>query len=1028
MRRLSTFLRVGAFAALLPAIAWAQTTGTISGTVVGTDAQPVPGVQISVAGTNRTVNTDQQGRYTITQVPIGSQRVRARRLGFAPADTMFTVGGGIATVNFTMRPTALELGAVVATATGQEQQQREIGSSIGVIDVSEVPMAAVTNASDLITSRVAGAVVLPSSGMTGAGSRIRIRGSNSMSLSNAPLIIVDGVRVESSESSLDFGIGGQAPSRLNDLNANDIETIEVLKGPAAAALYGTAAANGVIQVTTKRGRAGAPQFRVFSEYGSLAPTAKFPVNTRAVGTTLTATNPNRGIDRCDNLRRAIGANPTGNSVGCSAVTDVYTFNPLENDATSPFQNGNRANFGASVSGGGEQATYYLSGGFERENGILPQNQLKNIRLQANTSGQFGQNLKLSSNIGYLDHRSELPQSDNALFGILPMGLYGNPDPANVDATGGFQDDPKFFYDWRTFQDYSRINGAVNGDYRPLNWLSINGTVGLDRYAREEVNRLPRTTAYVVFGPPYEHGFIQNYTYDIWDLTTNASATANTNIRPDLTSTSAIGTSYLRERFHQIYAFGSELTPGIETSLAGASADFSAGEANTMNATLSTYFTQQFGWRDRLFLNGAVRGDKNTAFGSNIGWIWYPSVSGSWVISDETFFPRPQYLDQFRLRAAYGQSGLRPGPTAALQSFASVVSAIGGATISDEPGFVFGAIGNPGLKPERSSEIELGFETSWINNRLGLDVTYFNKHSTNALVSKPLPLSIGSSANRFENLGRVDNSGAEITLRGQPIRTRNVNWDVNLGFSKVHNELVDIGVDALGNKIPPIVFGWNQLPQRHQEGYALGSYFALPIVGYADADGNGFLSPAEVEIYDFDPDSAASDTVVARQFLGNPFPKRELSFSTKVSFRDWLTVSALLDHQGGRKLFNYTEASRCDLGTDNCAALYDPNAPLDKQAAIVALRAYGSAAGFVEDADFTKLREVTVTLAVPRRYANMVGFSGLNLTLAGRNLKTWTKYTGLDPELNSSGGTNFTTAELGTLPANRIFVIRFDANF
>jgi hypothetical protein len=179
---------------------------------------------------------------------------------------------------------------------------------------------------------------------------------------------------------------------------------------------------------------------------------------------------------------------------------------------------------------------------------------------------------------------------------------------------------------------------------------------------EEVNWLPRKTAYEIFGAPYEHGFIQDFTYDIWDLTTNASATANFNLTNEVLSTTAVGTSYLRERFHQIYAFGADLTPGIETSLAGASSDFSAGEANTVNATLSTYVQQQLAWRDRLFLNGALRGDKNTAFGSNIGWIWYPSVSGSWVISDESFFRRPRGLNLLRLRSAYGQSGLRPGPT------------------------------------------------------------------------------------------------------------------------------------------------------------------------------------------------------------------------------------------------------------------------------------------------------------------------------------------------------------------------------
>lgn len=1017
--KLLQFGKVGFLVALLPFVARAQaTTGTVSGQVTGTDAQPIAGVQISVAGTTRNVTTDQQGRYTFT-VPAGTQRLRARRLGFAPADTVVTVSAGVTTTtNFRLQQSALELGAVVATATGQEQQQREIGSSIGVIDVSEVPLAAVTNATDLLAGRVAGATVLPSSGTTGAGSRIRIRGSNSMSLSNAPLIIVDGVRVENSEASLDFGVGGQAPSRFNDISPEDIETIEVLKGPAAAALYGTAAANGVIQVTTKRGRAGSPQFRVFSEYGALDQTTKFPTNFLALGNLVTSAGPVATPGRCDNLRRAIGANPTGNEVGCTGVTETFSFNPLTNEATSPFQNGNRANFGASVSGGGDAATYYLSGGFERENGVLPQNQFKNIRLQANTQGNFGQNLRLSSNIGYLDHRAEFPNSDNALFGILPMGLGGSADPDVVEAQQGFQSDPKFFYDWKTFQNYSRINGSVNGDYRPLTWLSINGTAGLDRYAREEVNRLPRTTAYIVFGPPYEHGFIQDFTYDIWDLTTNLSATANTSITSDVTSSSAIGTSYLRERFHQIYAFGADLTPGIETSLAGASSDFSAGEANTVNATLSAYFQQQFAWRDRVFLNGAMRGDQNTAFGSNIGWIWYPSISSSWVVSEEGWFPQVRRLDQLRLRAAYGQSGLRPGPTAALQSFGSQVAAVASqGSISDAPAFVFGAVGNPGLKPERSSEVELGFETSWINNRLGLDFTYFNKHSTNALVSKPLPVSIGSALTRFENLGRVDNSGTEITLRGQPVRTRNLTWDVNLAGSWLHNELVDIGVDAQGNKIPPIVFGWNQLPQRHQEGYALGSYFTAPITSFADANGDGLLSPSEVVV--------ATDTV---EFLGNPFPKRELTASTGITFRDWLTVNALIDHQGGRQLFNYTQADRCDLTVSNCEELYDPNTPLDRQAAIVALRSYGSAAGFVENADFTKLREVSVRLGVPSRYARMAGFNGLAITLAGRNLKTWTKYSGLDPELNSSGGTNFTTAELGTLPANRVFTIRFDANF
>jgi TonB-linked SusC/RagA family outer membrane protein len=1021
MSRIFRLGTIAFIAALLPAAVRAQaaTTGTIGGQVMSAEGQAIVGAQVSVVGTMRVAVTDQQGRYTINAVPVGAQRVRARMLGYAPSDQPATVTAGSTTaVNFQLTQSALQVGAIVITATGIEQQQREIGSSIGVIDMAEVPMAAITNTAQLIQGRVAGAVVLPSSGVSGTGSRIRIRGNNSMSLSNAPLIIVDGVRVESSENSLGFGVGGQAPSRLNDLNPEDIETVEVLKGPSASALYGTAAANGVIQVTTRKGKAGAPALRVWSEFGHLDQTATFPVNTYATGPTVTATNPNRGIDRCDIVRLAIGRTPTGTQVGCTGITQTYTFSPLTDTATNPFQYGRRSSMGASMSGGSEVATYYVSGGVERESGVLPQNQVRRNRVQANSSGHFGPAFKVSSTISYLDNNTELPISDNASFGILPMGLYGSAQPAAIETQKGFQSDPQFFYDWKTTQKYSRLTGSMNGDYRPLSWLSANATIGLDRYGREEVNRLPRNTAYTVFGSVYTHGFIQDFTYDIWDLTTNASATANARITNDLASTTAVGTSYLRERFHQIYAFGADLTPGVETSLAGAASDFDAGEANAVNATVSAYVQQQFSWRDRLFFNGAARGDQNTAFGTNIGWIWYPSVSGSWIVSDESFFPKPKGLDMLRLRAAYGQSGLRPGPTDALQSFGSSVAAVAGAGgIADAPAIVFGSIGNPELKPERSSELEAGFETSWVGNRVGLDFSYFSKHSTNALVSKPLPLSIGSSGSRFENLGRVDNTGYEITLRTLPIRTRSMTWELNFAGSTTKNELVDIGRDAQGNKIKPIIFGFTALSQRHQEGYPLGTYFSFPIDSFADKNADGLLSPSEVFVN--------RDTVKA---YGNPFPKRELTTTTNLTFRDWLKVYALLGYSGGHQLFNFTHANRCDVAVSNCAELYDKTTPLATQANIVAMRQYGAYGGFVEDADFFKLREVALTFGLPRRFASRIRANALSLTLAGRNLKTWTDYTGLDPEVSSQGQANFTTVELGTLPPNRMFMIRFDANF
>ncbi len=1011
----------GCLAVLIAAVPAFAQTGTITGTVTDqSTGAPLVGAQVVVVGTNLSVSTNQSGRYLIPGVPAGERQVRAVLIGYGQKTFTVTVRVGESTVqDFALEMSAIELDAlVVNAATGREQRRREVGNSVGTVNVENVQLAPITNTAQLLQGKVAGATILQSSGMTGSGTRVRIRGANSISLSNAPLIVIDGVRVESSESSLGFGVGGQAPSRLNDINPADIETIEILKGPAASALYGTAAANGVIQITTKRGRAGQADFRVWTEYGTLQKGATFPDNVVAVGN-LVVRDENGdvvsdGVGRCDIIRLAIGNNPTGNQVGCTGITETYRFNPLENADVSPMRDGLRRSAGVSVSGGNEGMTYYVSSSFDNETGVLPDNKLERIRVQANTRGHFGEKLAITTSIAYLNNDLQLPQSDNALYGLTGMALSGSALPQNVEDYQGFADDIKFFYDWKTFQRYSRIQGAINADYRPVTWLSVNGTVGLDRYAREEVNRLPRITAYSVFGGVYTNGFIQNYNYDIWDLTANASATATFNISPDLVSTTSVGSQYLREHLHQIYAFGASLTPGVETSLAGATSDFEAGEANTLNATIGAFVQQQFGWRDRVFLSGALRGDQNTAFGMNTEWIWYPSVSLSWVVSDESFFPQLSGLNGLRLRAAYGQSGLRPGPSDAIQSFATAVTRVGSA---DAPGIAFSGIGNPDLRPERSTEWELGFESEFLDGRLGLEATYFSKSSTDALVSKPLPPSIGSAGSRYENIGRVDNSGFELALNAQPVRSQNLTWSVNLSSSFINNELVDLGTDARGEPIPDIVFGLGST-QRHKEGYPLGSYFHFPIT-YEDVNGDGLLSPNEVQV--------RTDTVV---YLGSPMPKREMSLATDLRIRDWVRIGALVDYKGGHKLLNGLRAWRCSTNRDyNCAALYDPSTPLDQQAASVAQSFYSNTyTGFVEDADFIKLREVSVTFMMPASYINRIGLKGLSLTLAGRNLKTWTDYSGLDPEVNYAGQSNFTVAEFYTLPPSRYFTMRFDANF
>jgi TonB-linked SusC/RagA family outer membrane protein len=984
--------------------------GTIMGQVVDrSTSQPLVGAQVYVVGTTVGALANRDGRYVIQGVPAGEHQVRATLIGYSSQSHAVTVSSGQTTQqDFQLGQSAIELGAVVVSASGQQQTLREIGSSVGVVQVDEVDLAPVATFSDLLQGRAAGAVVTQSSGNTGAGSRIRIRGSNSISLSNDPLLVIDGVRVDNSSRA--FGLDlDQVPSALDDLNPEDIESIEILKGPAASALYGTAAANGVIQVTTRRGRSGQPEFRAWTEMAALRTSVDFPDNVQRLADTDDPTDPDFGP--CPLHFQVLG--------WCTPGAEVFRANPLETDSTTIFDGGSRTVYGGSVSGGSDNATFYLSAEKTNEEAVYnSENELDRVNLQANVTGALGEDVRVHATVGYTETDLQLPLSDNALFGAVPMALFGDADPGSVASTGGYENPIQFHYDWKSYQDKSRLITSAGADYAPFPWLKLNGSAGLERIARQDRQRIPRLSSYEVFGGVYSRGWIQNSDYNIYNVNSNASASAVFDVTPELISTTTLGSQYIRQNSQFVYAFGASLAPGLEESLAGATTDFATSEANAVNATLSAYAQQQLAWRDRVFLNGAIRGDQNTAFGTDIGWIWYPSVSGSWVVSEEDFFPESDLLSELRIRGAVGQAGLRPGATSALLQFNSNIASFQNL---DVPALTLNELGNLALEPERSTEWELGFEAGFLEGRFGLESTYYHKTSRDALVQRPLPYSPGGPTFQWDNLGEVRNSGFELLLTGEPVRSENVAWNFSLSGSINDNELVELGQDAFGNPIPPIGSG----TQRFVEGYPLGGWWAYPIRSFEDADGDGLINFDEVEVGVLDADGQLVADSVA--FMGDALPTRELSFGTDVTLFRTVRLSGLLDYKGGHEKLNFTRAWRCTYEL-NCEASFDPDTPLEDQAAVMALFAHNTYAGFIEDASFLKLRELALTFMLPTEWARAFQSTGLQLTLAGRNLATWTDYRGLDPEVAFTSAANFTSGDFATLPPNRMFTLRVDASF
>jgi TonB-linked SusC/RagA family outer membrane protein len=1011
-----------AIAALTLAITpvWAQ-QGRITGKVIDEDNKAgLQSARIQLVGTVLFGTTQQDGRYTIAGVTPGTYELRVFMVGYGTQRQTVTVGAGqTVTADFAMKAVPFALEEIVTTATGQ-QRKLELGHTIATLKVdTTIALSPVKDLTDVLQGSTPGVTVLPSSGATGSGTRIRIRGANSVSLTNEPLIFIDGARTDRGVSSFSLSVGGQAPSRLNDLNPEEIESIEIVKGPSAATLYGTEAANGVIRITTKKGKAGAPRWNSYIEQGVLQDVNVYPNNYRAFGRTLTGGVPGGAARTC--LLTSAAAK-------VCVQDSVTTFNPLMNKVVTPIMDGYRAQYGLGVNGGTEAVRYYFSGEYEKERGIyglpdaerarllasrggstLPDNvetpnYLSKVNLRSNINANVGSNADLQVNLGYTSSVLRLPQNDNNVLGILPSGYFGQASASDTAGAGGWG----FFKPGEIFsmlrqQNIERFTGSMTMNYRPYSWLSARGTLGYDINNRVDLGYDP-TGQVPAFGTTNlgqrtdNRAQIKSYTADV-------GLNANYKLIDRWTGRTSVGAQFYKDVFWFNSSQGQRLAPGSK-DIDGAALQF-ASQTTTDTRNFGAFIEQQVSLNDRLFVTGAVRMDDNSSFGRDFKAIFFPKASVSWLLSEEPFFPKGSVLNLLRLRAAYGQSGLQPGSLDALTYYSPTSAAVSGSSSS---AVTFGGLGRTDLKPERSTEFETGLDMNFFSDRLSFELTYYKKHSQDALIARVLPPSGGVATSQLQNLGSVSNQGFEATVLAQILQQRDFSWEVNLSGSLLKNELT-----SLGAGIPPIVFG----SQRHVPGYPLGGYWDRPISSYKDANGDGILELSEIVV---------GDTAV---FLGNLLPTRTASLTNTFGlFRQRLRVSARLDYAGGNKQFNNTEVFRCTATGNNCRAMMDPKTPLDLQARAVVRRFSPSFsnAGFIEDADFLKLREVSVSYTAPVKWVRWMGGKSLVITAAGRNLATITNYTGIDPELNGVAQASFTTQDFLTQPPVRSFLFRFNVGF
>ena len=726
-----------------------QTTGSVTGIVTSSvGGRPLSGVQISVPGSGLGTITGNNGRYLIPNAPAGELTVRADIIGFGPEEVTVTVTVGQGVVaDFVVTERAISLDEIVVTGSGVETARRKLGNSISTINAADiVAKAPITSVDQLIQGRSAGVAMNLASGTVGLGGMIRIRGMTSVSLSGDPVVYIDGIRVDAAHDQSGVWFGGMDISRLQDISTAEIERIEIVKGAAASTLYGTQGANGVIQIFTKRGRSGAPQWNFEVEQGfERTPTDTFP-------------------GRMNHLFQG----PDGFQA---------------RDPTELVENGYHHRYSGSVSGGAESVRYFVAGSYKGQEASLrgDANYTKVITGRINLTTVLSPTVTVTATSSIVHNRLRVPDDNNALHGLYSQFASGLPYTASAERPYGERFGSVAANS--TLENFQRVLRTTSGfevTHRPTDNFSHTFRSGVDWYADEFTKFFP----FAYEGSGNKLGNKRNHTRSFRDVTTEYRANLSNSFGESITSDFTAGIQGNFENTVRVDARGQNFpAPGVKSVDATAITRGSERRIEEINA--GVFIQETLGLWDKVFLTGGMRLDGNSAFGNEFDTQLYPKASVAYNISQEGFWPTG-IVPTLKLRVAYGESGLAPAQFAADRTW-SPISAQGG-----QPAVTPGNIGNPDLGPERSQEIEVGMDAGLLDDRIGLEFTAYFQKTRDALLFKPYPSSQGFTADQLTNIGEIENRGIEIGVNALLYSSENLELSSNVQFSTQHNEVTDMG--------------------------------------------------------------------------------------------------------------------------------------------------------------------------------------------------------------------------------------------
>ncbi len=964
--------------------------GRIDGKVIDSSSKEgIPGVTLTVVGTSLSITTKGDGSFSIDDIAPGEYNVAVRLIGYKSRQISVTIQSGRPIpLNVVLARSTTTLTEVVTTATGL-QRRVEVPNDIARIDAAKIiERAPVRSLSDLLeAAQVPGVLVTRGSGDPGSPTKIRIRGLSSISQSNDPVVIVDGNWVDASMGS---------PSRIDDIDPSTIETIDIVRGPSAATLYGQDAANGVIVITTKKGKAGQTRWSTSYQRDWGQPYGTIPSAYVGLGHTTTAYG---SATSC----------PILNILAYACIQDsVVTYNPnhrlLAREGT---ETNNR--FIVQVDGGTNSVTYAITATASNTIGVrrvAPIDLMRFRILQYPLREEFNRPSALdrrtiTSNLTMLPRQTltlgltvtgtQAHLTDNQIKPDYNLQTLGQVvERYNLDTTLAMMSMPNI----TRVENPSRTSSVLLGGtvaWRPNSGWLLNGNMGAQQNVEERSLYESLTRCNLIRGGCEDtvgrrgekSRNVGSYTMrmNLSKALSLGSFSRFMDLRP------SIGGDFRKTQTSQMDILKDQIPIGERAMVSGRLVNSTF--TRFANATAGWYVNSNIGLFQRIYFDVGVRQDIGSAITSSSN-SRYPKLGGSWLVSDESFWPTNSLVGLLRFRAALGHSAVQPDLADIHGSYVNGYEYIDGVFVRSVNLL---ATGNPKLKPERATELEMGFDIDLLGDRVSLIATYAHSENRNGLVSRTLPPSAGGATGlRKENIARLRNRDLELTAEARVVETRQARVVVNYGLTMRENL-----VTKLGNGIMP--FSTNSV-SRVQEGYPIAGVWAKRVIGYRDADQNGLLSANEIIL----SDSAA--------YLGWSQPRYQASYGTALTLNNQVTIDMRFEYKS-QYVQNYT--------MENRYALEDANAPL-------AVQAYEVMAGRRPVSDM-RWTSGSITYHVPGSVLRVLRARTLSVSLKGSNLGLWTNYAGRDPGVNSAILTSEVSVDNGqTVPQPRKYVLDFNLKF